>query len=486
MKKLLILTTFIAMQAWAQDDKTLVDQSVNKETIKSHIYFLASDELRGRDTGSPELKIAASYLQSRFMEYGVGMLEGMDTYVQDVPMKRKSPPSRGTINIGEEAFQFLDDFVLMDGANLDLDAPIVFLEYGMDDYTKKDIEGKIVVTLCGDGKDQSPQAWFSLSGQKGNKFRDLGAVALIELFNSPQIPWNILKNFFTGDQILLDAEQGEKPLPRVWMNRAADQLADLKKKKTEGSISISSAEEKPFISQNIIGVVEGTDENLKNEYVVYSAHYDHVGIGTADAKGDSIYNGARDNATGVVTVLSAAKNIAANPTKRSSLFILYTGEEKGLLGSNYFVENSPVSMEQIVYCFNSDNGGYNDTSKATIIGLGRTTAQDLIVKACEAFGLEAIDDPAPEQGLFDRSDNVHFARKGVPAPTFSLGFTAFDAEIGKYYHQPGDEAQTLDYDYLEKFFKSYVYACRLIGNADQTPFWKEGDKYYEAGKALYK
>lgn len=96
-----------------------------------------------------------------------------------------------------------------------------------------------------------------------------------------------------------------------------------------------------------------------------------------------------------------------------------------------------------------------------------------------------MEDSAPTEGLFDRSDNVNFAKKGVPAPTFSLGFTAFDAGINRYYHQPGDEPATLDYTYLTKFFKSYVYACRLIGNTDTSVFWNEGDKYYEAGKKLY-
>ena len=206
----------------------------------------------------------------------------------------------------------------------------------------------------------------------------------------------------------------------------------------------------------------------------------------ADANGDSIYNGSRDNAVGTVTVLTAAQNLAKKPTKRSGLFVLFTGEEKGLLGSKSFVDNSPVDLSDIVYCFNSDNGGYNDTSKATIIGLTRTTAEEMIVEACQAFGLEAIEDPAPEQGLFDRSDNVRFAAKGIPAPTFSMGFTAFDDEITKYYHQAGDNPNTLDYAYLEKFFKSYVYACRMIGNAKKTPFWNKGDKYYDSGVELYK
>jgi Zn-dependent M28 family amino/carboxypeptidase len=177
--------------------------------------------------------------------------------------------------------------------------------------------------------------------------------------------------------------------------------------------------------------------------------------------------------------------LAKYPTKRSALFILFTGEEKGLLGSGYYVENPLIPLKQMVYCFNSDNAGYNDTSVATIVGLERTTASQLIKDAAKAFGLTAIDDPAPEQGLFDRSDNVHFAKKGIPSPTYSLGFRSFDGDVTKYYHRPGDEADTLDFDYLLKFFSSYVLAGRLIGDATNTPVWTVGDEYESAGKQLY-
>ncbi|RZV58890.1 MAG: M28 family peptidase, partial [Flavobacteriaceae bacterium] len=171
---------------------------------------------------------------------------------------------------------------------------------------------------------------------------------------------------------------------------------------------------------------------------------------------------------------------------RSALFILFTGEEKGLLGSNYYVENPVLPLNQMVYCFNSDNGGYNDTSLATIVGLTRTTAEKNITNAASKFGLTAIEDPAKEQGLFDRSDNVNFAKKGIPAPTFSLGFTAFNGDVTKYYHRPGDEANTLDYDYLLKFFRAYVLSGRNIANDMATPTWVSGDKYEAASKTLYK
>lgn len=487
MKKILVLSLLsFAVTLQAQDDKALTIETVQQNTIKSHIGFLASDALKGRDTPSPEQEIAAEYIKSRFVEYGISLVEGMDTYFQDVPMKSSKPATDGSVILSGNTFALGEDFIVMNGENGDIDGSIVFVGYGSDDELKKGkVDGKIVIALCGDGTDQNPRSWFSGAVSKRKKAEELGAVALVELYNSTQIPWSFLVRRLGREQTALDGVNSASTLTHVWMNRAQDDLDNLKKKKQTGSISISGKSDEKFLTKNVVGFVEGTDPNLKNEIIMYSAHYDHVGIGPADAEGDSIYNGARDNAVGTVTVLSAAENLAKYPTKRSALFVLFTGEEKGLLGSKYFADNSPLNLNKVVYCFNSDNGGYNDTSIATIIGLERTTAAEMIKEACTAFGLNATDDPAPEQGLFDRSDNVSFAVKGVPAPTFSLGFTAFDEEIGKYYHQPGDESETLDYVYLEKFFKSYVLSCRLIGNSEITPFWVEGDKYYEAGEQLY-
>lgn len=485
MKNTLLFTLLsISILAFGQTDMELADQSVNQGIIKSHIGFLASDELKGRDTPSEGLKIAAKYIESRFVEYGVAIAPGMETYMQPVPMKKVVPPTSGTVTLGDASYNFKDDFIMMEGDNMDVSGEYVFVDYGLDaDLEGKDLEGKVVVAICGDGESDNPQQWFSQSIEKRAKVASMGGVALIELYNSPQIPWNFLVRYFSGDQIVLDEAKDEESLTHLWMNRSSQ---DFNSEKNNASIVIAGAVNEKFNSQNVVGYIEGTDNKLKDEIVVYSAHYDHVGIGQADASGDSIYNGTRDNAVGTVTVLSAAQNLAMNPTKRSALFVLFTGEEKGLLGSKAFVDNSPIDLSKMVYCFNSDNGGYNDTSKATIIGLTRTTAEEMIIEACKAFGLEAIEDPAPEQGLFDRSDNVRFAAKGIPAPTFSMGFTAFDAEITKYYHQAGDNPNTVDYVYLEKFFKSYVYACRMIGNAKKAPFWVKGDKYYDSGTELYK
>jgi len=469
-------------------DINIVKSTVSQHEIKSHIQFLASDELKGRDMPSPELKIAAEYLKTQMMFFGVDTIKGHGGYKQSVYLDNEQPPSSGTFKIKNNTLNFGKEFILVKGENGDLTAPTVFAKSGMgEDITNLDVKDKIVISYCGDGVEQSPQVWFGMARGKREALEAKGAKAVIEIYQSAQIPWSFLTRQLTKAQMKLGTgEKDPDGIPHLWVS-TQDSLVikNLVAGNQNATLSIKGMVSEKIESYNVIGMVEGTDPTLKDEYIIYSAHYDHVGIGAPDASQDSIYNGTRDNAIGTTAVLTAAQNIAANPTKRSSLFILWTGEEKGLLGSAYFVENSPIPLDKIAYCFNIDNGGYNDTSIVTVIGLTRTTVEPHMQVACNAFGLDAIEDPAPEQGLFDRSDNVNFAKKGVPAPTFSLGFRAFDQEIMKYYHQAGDEIETVDLDYVTKYCKAFVLAGRLIADDPAMPFWKEGDKYYEIGKTLY-
>ena len=462
-------------------------ETVQLNTIKAHIQYLASDEMRGRDTPSPELNIAARYLATTMMRYGVKKPMGMSDYLQRVPMTTVVPPNNGALKYADVNLSLPDNFLMMKGDNMDINGDMVFINRGTeDDFNNANVKDKIVVALCGYEGDDNPQSWFFAGKQKRELAKARGAKGLLEIYNNSQIPYKFLVRFFNRTTTTVDDVEDDAPFPHVWVDGSnTDAVKKLKEgKNLKGSLSVSGMEKTPVETYNVVGVVEGSDPKLKDEYVIYSAHYDHVGIGRP-VEGDSIYNGSRDNAVGSVTVLSAAENIAKYPTKRSAIFIFFTGEEKGLLGSGYYADNPVIPLDKVIYCFNSDNAGYNDTSRVSIIGLTRTHAQPMIEKACATFGLQAMEDSAPEQGLFDRSDNVNFATKGVPAPTFSLGFTAFDDAINKYYHQPQDNPETLDYDYLFKFFKSYVYACRMIGNTSESVFWKEGDKYYDAGKKLY-
>ena len=134
---------------------------------------------------------------------------------------------------------------------------------------------------------------------------------------------------------------------------------------------------------------------------------------------------------------------------------------------------------------NSDGAGYSDTTIVSVMGLDRTGAKSEIMEASKAFGLGVFADPSPEQGLFDRSDNVSFAKMGIPAPNFSPGFTSFSGDIMKYYHQAIDNPESINFNYLQKFCQSFTYACRLIADRPVSPFWIKGDKYEEAGNKLY-
>ena len=490
MRKLAVLLMLVnVFTLTAQTEKEKVIETVSKSDIEGHIYFLADDVLKGRETGSPELKIAASYLANSFRRYGVKPSPKTGTYYQDVKLKRVSPPKEASIEINS---QVITDYVFIAAAAMTSDQDAIFLNYGLeDDYKGKDLKGKVIIVKAGSSETNDTRAAFGLRRTKQKLAKDNGVAAIMELLNADDNMWSFIDHNFNAASLSVDLGEDESNSTEtayVWVldkeGKMAEQFSGTKSISTK--LSFSETVEEAVISQNVIGIVEGTDPKLKNEYIIYSAHYDHVGVGEPDETGDTIYNGARDNAVGTTTVLSMAQNLAKYPTKRSALFILFTGEEKGLLGSSYYVENPVLPLEQMVYCFNSDNAGYNDTSLISVIGLTRTTAEKNIFSAAETFGLTAIEDPAKEQGLFDRSDNVNFAKKGIPAPTFSLGFTAFDGDVTKYYHRPGDEAHTLDYDYLLKFFRAYILAGRNIANDTATPVWNSGDKYEEVSKELYK
>lgn len=486
-KNLLFIFALACASTFAQSDKELAAKTVNKGTIEGHIYFLADDLLKGRETGTPELKIAASYLANTFRRYGVKPNPKTGNYYQEVKLKKSSPPEIANIQLNGTKLEHL---AVLSAAKMNSTANVVFANHGLEaDYKNLDVKGKMVVILAGSPEASDIRTTFGLRRNKQKIAKDNGAIGLIELIQANDGLWGRIAHNFNESSLstVSKDDDGKSDFAYIW---ALDKEGALGKsyktaKSISSNISLSNKKEEIITSYNVVGIVEGTDPKLKDEYIIYSAHYDHVGIGAPDETGDTIYNGARDNGVGTTTVLSMAENLAMHPTKRSALFILFTGEEKGLLGSHYYVENPILPLKQMVYCFNSDNAGYNDTSLATIIGLPRTTAEKHIKDAATAFGITAVDDPAPEQGLFDRSDNVAFAKKGIPAPTFSLGFTAFNGDVVKYYHRPGDEAHTLDYDYLLKFFRAYVLAGRKIGNDPVTPTWVKGDKYEAASKALY-
>ena len=486
-KHILSIGLSLALCVSAFGQKKSIEKNFDQAQAVAHLAALSSDRMMGRDPGRPEIKLAIDYISNEFSRLGLKEVPGTTAYLQDVPMRLSSPPSKAEVKMGDQTFLLKESLLVLEGEAISGDYELIDLGYGlMEDYAGKDVKGKIVITNLGAPNQMSPAELFSLGREKVALASKNGAVALIEMYNIPSIPWPLISNYLSRDQMSLDMGNSSN-LPYIWLQdlKNENKNAISSGKITKASLDIEEKINKTIDGKNILGWIEGTNSKLKNEFILLSAHYDHVGVGAPDATGDSIYNGTRDNAIGTVSVMNAAQYFVDNPPKRSVLFALWTAEEKGLLGSEYFSENPLIPLNQISYNLNIDGAGYNDTSVVTVIGLERTTEMAKLKQATSEFGLESIDDPAPEQGLFDRSDNVNFAKKGIPSPTFSLGFTAFDDEINKYYHKAGDEIESVDLTYVGKYWKSYILAAEMIANNKKMIFWLPGDKYEEAGKSLY-
>jgi hypothetical protein len=486
----LILFVFCSLSTQAQKFKKMPEAKLEVSTVEKHIRFLASDELMGRKTGHAGNNSAARYIAEEFRSYGLNPVNG-DSYFQSIPFELSYQPKGAKIVGGKEVLNVNEDFLLMNGEGINLtDVAKVHIGYGWisddgshNDYKGIDVKGKVVVVQVGTPETQGFRQMMAASVRKEQFAIEHGALAIIEIFTAP-IPWSVLtKNFGNGSLNIKDGNASSIPRFLMTVNTAkkiGKEVVD------EITITCDALLKEPVFSNNVIGFVEGIDVNLKTEYVLLSAHYDHLGFHEEDSEfEDKIFNGARDNAIGVAGLLSAAQSIAAKPAKRSMLFIAFTGEEIGLRGSNYYAENPLMALNKCIFNLNIDGAGYNDKTKISGIGITRTGAHLEISKAVKAVGLTLIDDPTPELELFDRSDNLRFAAKGIPAPSFSPGFTSFDGEIAKYYHKEADEAESLDFPYCTKFCQSYAYAARLIANKAIAPKWIKGDKYEMKSKELY-
>ncbi len=482
---LVLSSSLLSAQSFPELSLPIVEPS-------AHLKFLASDELQGRMTGEHGNNVAARYIATQFQRYGVKPLT--PNYFQPISFIKRTPPKVLSLTLGTRSLSS-DDLLLLTGDSVVLSAPIVFVGFGMvdsasgrDDYNGIDAKGKIVIARVGTSEADSPRELFGAFKQKQETAKAKGALALIELYRFG-FPFARLKQFFAGSNLTIDDSTETSPsFAHLLLNDNDSELRSFvqSQKKLSGTLQTDGYALKKVISNNVIGMIEGTDAKLKEEVVLLSAHYDHIGVKATPNSIDSIYNGARDNAMGTTAVLCAARVFSEAPPKRSLLLLACTGEEIGLLGSQYYAQRPLMPLNKTVFNLNIDGAGYNDTSIVTVIGLERTSAEQDILNACKAFGLTAIQDPAPEQNLFDRSDNVSFARKGIPAPTFSPGFRAFDDAINKFYHQAADQAdENFDFAYFHRFVKAFIHAARRIADNPSAPQWKSGDKYEPIGKKLY-
>ncbi|NNF33219.1 MAG: M20/M25/M40 family metallo-hydrolase [Saprospiraceae bacterium] len=466
---------------------------VKPHLYKKDVYFLASDELEGRKTGAQGNLVAARYIAESFRALGLESPEGIEDYYQKITFDNTKPAETAMLTLRDTTLKHGDQVLFMGGKEDHMTEELVFIDQGwindtINHYEGVDLNGKIAVALFGVPGSTDPRDGFRGMTDKKRWAEENGAVGLIEIY-SGGFPWNIIKRFFNREQTLInDSKSPSNPDFQHILSdyKFTSELASLKDgEKIEVVLESSGVQIESTFSPNVVGWLEGSDPDMKDEYIILSAHFDHVGLDTRGNNEDKIFNGARDNAVGTSAILAAARHFSENRPKRSILFLAFTAEEIGLLGSDYYVDHPVKPLDKAIFNMNIDGAGYNDTTRVTVLGYERVGVKEIFDEATAAVGLTAYGDTAPEQGLFDRSDNVNFAKVGIPAPTYSLGFTAFDAEINKYYHKTSDNPDNLNYEYILKYVKSYIYTAREIANRKEAPKWQEGDKYEAAYNKLY-
>lgn len=461
--------------------------SLREADLAAHLRFLAADELMGRRAGTPGNDVAARYLAEQFRRAGAQPLESLGGYFQTIPFAFVRPPASAQFGAYGISYDQGEEMATLSGGAFSGEAETMFIGHGAEAADYANAAGKIVLAHIGTPGEPNVQTAFGASARKRALAAEAGAIALVECYNAP-VPWANVAGFFNRERLTVQQES-PSAMPHVWLDENAPCTEAESGALPVARLTTAGMQVAAVPSRNVIAVVPGTDPAVADEYIALTAHFDHVGAGMDRGAGaspaDSIFNGARDNGMGTVALLAAADALARQPARRPVLLIAYTAEEDGLQGSAYFAEHPPVPLRQIKFALNVDTGGYSDTSTVMFVGAGRTGADALITQGAGAFGLTVLEDPIP--GLFNRSDNVNLARKGVPAPTFSPGARSFsDPGVADFYHRPQDEAdETFDFAYLLRFAQAFTHTARLLADTPQVPTWTPGDDYEAAGRALY-
>jgi Zn-dependent M28 family amino/carboxypeptidase len=502
----------------------------DQAALKSHVMFLASDALKGREAGSPEFEIAANYVASQFYAAGLKPAGDDGGYLQKVPLISYKLDGTGAMSIGRGkaapiVLEAGKDFVA--GANPEkpeysITAPVVFVGYGIvglgrDDYKGVDVKGKIVAFFGG--------APSSFPGEEGAHFQNPaakaeiakkhGAVGYITLespltaktrpfsmyaayANRPRVTWGSADGTGhiaapgtpgLGLLSLAGAEKLFAGAKTPWASiakAAAVDGATFKAMQLPGTLTIATKTTlTPMPSFNVAGMIEGSDPKLAGEVVVLSAHLDHIGVGKPDAKGDTINNGALDDAIGTASLIEEAKRFKAAGTKprRSILFLAVTAEEKGLVGSDYFA-NNPTIRNTIVADVNLDMPIITYPFEDIVVyGANHSTLGPIVTKAAAEIGVKMSDDPLPGENIFVRSDHYNFVRKGVPSVFLwpgagGPGRAAIDHFMKNHYHQPSDQIDqqpAINWQSGVRFVDVNFRIANAIANGGERPVWNKGD-----------
>jgi Zn-dependent M28 family amino/carboxypeptidase len=487
-----------------------------------YVKVLAADDMEGRETGSPELRRAEKYVVEQLKSAGLEPA-GANGYYQAVQFEQRqiveSESSLALLNKEQvEPLKLGEDAIFSTRVDLapKMEAPLVFVGYGLsvpernyDDLAGQDLRGKVAVIFAG-APAELPGALASHHSSAGERWKALakaGAVGTITILNpaSMDIPWSRISANRAHPSMALsgrefDETAGQKLAVILNPARAAmlfegsghtlDEIVDLAKDRKQLprfalAISIkakATVKKQQVESANVIAKLTGSDPKLKNEYVVLSAHIDHIGVGEP-INGDRIYNGAMDNAAGSAVLLDVAASLKKSPEqhKRSLLFLFVTGEEKGLLGSRYFTEHPTVRPDSMIAEINIDMFLPIVPLKVlTVYGLAESDLGDMAQETAQSVGIRVQPDPEPQRNAFIRSDQYNFIRHGIPGLAMGVGWEKGSPEqqifkdwLTQRYHAPSDDLnQPVDLSAAGKYEEIIRLLMLRVAGDGQRPRWK--------------
>lgn len=504
------------------------------DRIKSHLKFLSDDLLEGRDTGSRGHEIAALYIASEFAKYGLTPAGDDNSYLQGIKFRQsfleQGSPKLSLINsTGVQALSYPKHYLTGASAvseNTTLRGDVVFAGYGIiapelehDDYQNLDVEGKVVVVLSGKPKSFPSEegAHFGSTSEKKRHAVENGAIGyitistptaekvrpyqnLLNYLHTPRVRWLDVDGEAAGVfPELLNSAYFSKEAAEILFAGAPQNITQLYQMLEQDAspkgfplpVSIDFSKRsahKLITSPNVVAILEGSDPQLKNEYVLYSAHSDHIGFAKT-VKKDKINNGAMDNASGISVLLETARlfSLMDKAPKRSILFVAVTGEEKGLLGSDYYAKNPTVPVGSMVANVNLDMPILTyEFADVIAFGAEHSDLKTSVALAAEKIGLSLSPDPWPDQALFTRSDHYSFVKQGVPAVFLVPGLQSadpqiegseqFDLFLQTNYHKPGDDfSQAFNWKAATKFTEVNYHIGLTLAQQRERPKWNEGD-----------
>jgi len=523
------------------DEMASPEDRITSEGMLADVRALSADAMEGRGAGTAGEEKAVAYLEQRFREIGLAPLQGSYRQpVKTVGFRKKAESSSLAIRGASGPLE------LEDGANVAFwsssqrevvdvaDAPLLFVGYGVeapeyewDDYAGQDVSGKVLLFLnddppiSEDGVELFGGEARTYYGRWTYKFEQAmqrGAAGALVIHTTPSAsyPFSVVQRNGGEQHFALDLPDSGYQVDLLgWLDEAtSSRIAEAMGTTLEGLFERAASRDfapqdtgyrvdahietelRRITTSNVAGILEGSDPQLKEQVLVFSAHYDHLGTDPGTEGEDDIFNGAWDNAAGTAAILSLAEAFAATEPRprRSILFLACAAEEKGSLGSRWFVARPPIERRRLVGDLNVDMPQvFGVTNDIAAIGVETNSLGDALREVASAEGIEVTGDPQPNAGSFYRSDQVNFAKAGIPALFINPGVdyrTPLPFDPSEYeeahYHQPSDEiTEEWDLAGLERDMRVLYRTAVMVADDEEMPRWAPGNEFEDAWRALY-